>query len=236
MAHILHVLLALLLASVIAAEPISINFTFVFLNLTFTFLGVILDPVKCGKNEQYVRGTSSVETCTSKPPVSLIMTAYGCFCMNGYIRQSDKTGSLCITRAECPVVKDPPVCGKNEEYTTCGSACPATCNDLRYPLPKPPKICILICKSGCFCMKGYYRADDGTCVAPDQCCNDNEKYKTCGSACVDTCDYKASICTKQCVAGCFCACTTYVRQSNSTGSPCIPRDDCPKACNDDNEQ
>ncbi|CAF4874199.1 unnamed protein product, partial [Rotaria sp. Silwood1] len=62
---------------------------------------------------------------------------------------------------------------------------------------------------------------------------DNEKYKTCGSAHVETCDYKPKQCTKQCVAGCFCACSEYVRQSNSTGSPCIHRDKCPDPCEED---
>ncbi|CAF0820779.1 unnamed protein product [Rotaria sp. Silwood1] len=126
------------------------------------------------------------------------------------------------------------ICGnKNEEYKTCGSACPPTCDDIRYPLPKPSRACILLCKAGCFCKTGYYRAEDGSCVAPDQCCGDNEKYKTCGSAHVETCDYKPKQCTKQCVAGCFCACSEYVRQSNSTGSPCIHRDKCPDPCEED---
>ncbi|CAF2898638.1 unnamed protein product [Rotaria sp. Silwood2] len=110
-------------------------------------------------------------------------------------------------------------CGKNEEYTTCGSACSPTCDDIRYPLPKPSKACILLCKSGCFCKKGYYRAEDG---------------KTCGPACIETCDNKPEQCTKQCVAGCFCACSDYVRQSNSTGSSCIHRDNCPNLCDENN--
>ncbi len=124
-------------------------------------------------------------------------------------------------------------CGANEQYTTCGSACPPTCADLRYPLPKPAKLCILICKSGCFCAKGYYRADDGSCVLPEQCCGENEAYETCGSASVETCDKKPGKCKTPCVAGCFCACSDYVRQGNSTGSPCIPREDCPKPCAED---
>jgi len=38
---------------------------------------------------------------------------------------------------------------------------------------------------------------------------------------------------KQSVADCFCGCSNYVRQSNSAGSPCIHRDECPKECDDD---
>lgn len=107
-----------------------------------------------------------------------------------------------------------PKCDANAEYSACPSACTATCNDLRYPLPKPPKACILLCKSGCFCKKGFYRADDGSCVAPNQCCGENETYKTCA---------------KQCIVGC----SDYVRQSNTTVSPCIRRDDCSEPCEED---
>ena len=124
-------------------------------------------------------------------------------------------------------------CGANEQYTTCGSACPATCSDLQYPLPKPPKICILICKSGCFCKQGFYRAADGKCVPPEQCCDNNERFKECGTDCVETCTEKPTVCTQRCVLGCFCGCSDYVRQHNSTGSPCVHRDDCPKSCQDD---
>lgn len=157
---------------------------------------------------------------------------WGCYCANGYVRESNKIGSACIKRETCPKIKDVSGCDENEEYTECGSACPPTCADLRYPLPKPPKICILLCKAGCFCKNGYYRADDGRCVTPDQCCAENEKYKTCGSACVETCGSKPEICTEQCVSGCFCACSGYVRQNSTIGSPCIPREDCPEQCDD----
>jgi len=125
-------------------------------------------------------------------------------------------------------------CGENQEYVICHSACVATCDDLRYPLPKPPKACILLCKTGCFCQKGFYRAEDGRCVAPEECCGKNERYNICGSTCVETCDYKPIKCTKQCIAGCFCGYSNYVRQHNSTGSPCIHRDNCPKLCEEDN--
>ena len=123
-------------------------------------------------------------------------------------------------------------CGQNEAYQKCGTACPATCNDLTYPLPKPPKACILSCKSGCFCKEGFYRSANGKCVPPQQCCGRNEVYQTCGSACVETCQVNPTFCTKQCVAGCFCTCSDYVRRDNSTGSPCILREKCPQKCDD----
>ncbi len=96
-------------------------------------------------------------------------------------------------------------CSPIEEYTTCASACPPTCTDLQYPLPKPPKPCALLCRGGCVCKQGFYRSDDGKCVA-------------------------STIYTAQCVTGCFCGCSDYVRQSNKTDSPCILRDECPKEC------
>lgn len=125
-------------------------------------------------------------------------------------------------------------CGPNEEYTTCGSICAPTCADLRYPLPKPLKPCAFICLSGCFCKKGFYRSDGGKCVAPQQCCGKNERYQICGTACVETCNTKPTICTEQCVAGCFCGCSDYVRESDTTDSPCIHRDECSKGCAEDN--
>jgi len=124
-------------------------------------------------------------------------------------------------------------CSPNEEYTTCALACPPTCVDLQYPLPKPSKPCALLCRGGCVCKQGFYRSDDGKCVAPEQCCGNSERYLTCGTGCVENCDKKPKICTAPCVTGCFCGCSDYVRQSNKTDSPCIPRDECPKECEED---
>ncbi|CAF3735630.1 unnamed protein product [Rotaria socialis] len=187
----------------------------------------ITTVMQCGKNEKYACGSTCIETCTYKPAICVMSCEFGCFCANGYVRQSSSTDSPCIKRKECSKIVITPVCGKHEEYLQCGSACPPTCDDLRYPVPKPLKLCIELCKSGCFCTKGYYRAANGECVAPEKCCGSNERYNACGSACVETCNKKPTGCTKQCVAGCFCGCSDYVRQSNTTGSACIHRDDCP---------
>ncbi|CAF0875660.1 unnamed protein product [Adineta ricciae] len=184
---------------------------------------------RCRQNEVYKCGSTCIETCTYKPEICSMICNYGCFCADGYVRQSDPTGSACIKREECKTVSDSlPVCGQNEEYSTCASACPATCSDIRNRVQESAKACIALCKSGCSCKKGYYRDDNGKCVSPEDCCGKNERYKTCGSSCVETCSQKPSICTQQCVAGCFCGCSDYVRQNNSTNSPCIHRDDCAK--------
>ncbi|KFM75510.1 Tissue factor pathway inhibitor, partial [Stegodyphus mimosarum] len=56
-------------------------------------------------------------------------------------------------------------CPKNQHYETCGSACPLTCKNYK----NPPKVCVLMCVSGCFCDKGYLKTDDDQCVKPDEC-------------------------------------------------------------------
>lgn len=189
---------------------------------------------RCNLNEVYQSGSACTETCQGKPQICPMIYKIGCFCQDGYVRESDAAGSPCIKRKECKSSNNVTTCGENEEYTTCGSACAPVCDDIRYPLPKPPKPCILLCRAGCFCKQGFYRSNDGKCVSPEQCCGENERYKTCGSACVETCNQKPSVYTTQCVAGCFCGCSDYVRQSNTTGSACIHRDDCPKECAEDN--
>lgn len=54
---------------------------------------------------------------------------------------------------------------ENEEFITCGTACPITCANRN----NPPRICTLQCVIGCFCKKGYLRASDDSCVLPDDC-------------------------------------------------------------------
>ncbi|KAF5302456.1 hypothetical protein FQR65_LT08546 [Abscondita terminalis] len=54
-------------------------------------------------------------------------------------------------------------CGENEEYSTCHTACPPTC--------EPPKsnICPAICKTGCGCKQGYLLNSRGQCVTSRDC-------------------------------------------------------------------
>lgn len=76
---------------------------------------------------------------------------------------------------------------------------------------KPVTICQ---ESILWCSKGYIRQADTSgspCTERDICKrNDDtrlygacEEYRTCGSASVQTCNFKSSIYTQQCVAGCF---------------------------------
>ncbi|XP_037041481.1 zonadhesin-like isoform X4 [Bradysia coprophila] len=114
----------------------------------------------------------------------------------------------------------------NEEYTTCGTACPLTCDNYN----NPPTFCTKQCIIGCVCKPGYVRNKSGNCVLPCDCkpevlrCTKKfEVYNSCGSACPPTCDnYKnPPACTKQCVPGCYCQ-EGYVR--NDAGNCVLPCD------------
>ncbi|CAF2532601.1 unnamed protein product [Rotaria sp. Silwood2] len=183
----------------------------------------------CGNNEQYTCSADCIETCDYKPTICTHICKFGCFCQDGYVRQSNNTDSACVKREDCNKEPEVPQCGENEEYQGCGSWCPPTCDDFSYPLGKNPHVCILSCNPDCFCKQDYYRAKNGECVKPEECCTgDNEKYTDYGSACVETCDYVPQVCTHQFVPGCFCQSTDYVRKNNSTASPCIKREQCSK--------
>ncbi|XP_037944081.1 chymotrypsin inhibitor-like isoform X4 [Teleopsis dalmanni] len=54
-------------------------------------------------------------------------------------------------------------CGPNEVYTSCGSACPETCNS------KPNRMCIAMCFTGCVCKSGYVRNNTGMCIERSLC-------------------------------------------------------------------
>ena len=57
------------------------------------------------------------------------------------------------------------VCGKNQEWNDCGSACPAKCSDSDHET----SICTHQCVAGCFCINGYKLDDDGKCIDEDKC-------------------------------------------------------------------
>ncbi|XP_012528607.2 chymotrypsin inhibitor [Monomorium pharaonis] len=54
-------------------------------------------------------------------------------------------------------------CGLNQEYTTCGSACPPSCNS------PPNQACTLQCVVGCQCKDGFLLNSSGQCVPPSAC-------------------------------------------------------------------
>ncbi|XP_053693505.1 chymotrypsin inhibitor-like [Sabethes cyaneus] len=55
--------------------------------------------------------------------------------------------------------------GVNEVFSTCGSACPQTCDNYRLGSLG----CGRPCQRGCFCRTGYVRNSVGVCVEPIQC-------------------------------------------------------------------
>ncbi|CAF4115673.1 unnamed protein product, partial [Rotaria sordida] len=181
---------------------------------------------KCDSNEEYICGLTCIETCDYKPEICTKQCVLGCFCKPNYVRKDNSTNSPCILKDECPKDKISSYCGKNKVYNQCGSSCPPSCKDVCYPQKRKP--CTLQCVSGCFCKKDLYRTDDGKCVKPEECCQDeNEEYTNCGTPCPEICNSKPGICTRKCVRGCFCK-PNYVRKDNSTNSPCILKDRCPK--------
>ncbi|XP_004535867.1 chymotrypsin inhibitor-like [Ceratitis capitata] len=54
-------------------------------------------------------------------------------------------------------------CGENEEFTSCGSACPPPCHD------DGKTFCTLQCIVGCQCKRGFLLNQNGKCVLPENC-------------------------------------------------------------------
>eukprot|EP00731_Ephydatia_muelleri_P024287 Em0016g558a len=146
----------------------------------------------------------------------------GCFCPPGTV---DNNGT-CIDPMHCSDTQDPPSeCTNGKEFSSCGSACPPTCdsNDI---------ICTLSCVSGCFCPAGMVE-HNGTCIDPLLCpsvqgshCLGGKVYTDCGAACPITCENNGSdfACPLICVSGCFCPAGTV--DYNGT---CIDPLHCPNA-------
>ncbi len=61
--------------------------------------------------------------------------------------------------------KAPQICPVNSVYTTCGTACPLTCENRN----SPPQMCTMQCKIGCECSSGYVKKKDGSCCLPKDC-------------------------------------------------------------------
>ncbi|CAL1266706.1 unnamed protein product [Larinioides sclopetarius] len=214
--------------------------------------GVCVKPQECeqntcGENEEY-RGCGSAcpTTCANlgKNVMCTMQCVPGCYCAKGLVRNDQ---GKCVRPEECPqnsvaTTGNPgDMCTKDEEYQECGSACPATCENIGKNLP-----CTLQCVPGCFCKKGLVRSDQGDCVEPQECpensvattgnpgdmCTEDEEYQECGSACPSTCENigKNLPCTLQCVPGCFCK-KGLVR--NDQGD-CVEPEECPQRnCGED---
>ena len=58
----------------------------------------------------------------------------------------------------------PPQCPEGKVYSTCGTACPRTCDNLGQIIP-----CTRQCVIGCFCASGTVQNGDSSCVQPSDC-------------------------------------------------------------------
>lgn len=121
-----------------------------------------------GPNETYQEcGTACPESCDFVPEACIQVCRSGCFCIPGFVRDAD---GICIDRNDCPalnetVIVDPVItyCGApNEEYSDCGTACPERCD-------YAPKVCIEVCRRGCFCKPGFVRGAAGICIDREDC-------------------------------------------------------------------
>ncbi|KAM7343884.1 chymotrypsin inhibitor-like isoform 2-T2 [Cochliomyia hominivorax] len=54
-------------------------------------------------------------------------------------------------------------CPLNQEWDTCGSACPEECGE------SAPYLCTHICVKGCRCKEGYLLKSSGECVLAADC-------------------------------------------------------------------
>ncbi|XP_042901335.1 zonadhesin-like isoform X2 [Parasteatoda tepidariorum] len=92
----------------------------------------------------------------------------GCVCDEGHV--IGPSGE-CIPLERCPLEKKSfsvqvsEECSLSEYYDTCGTACPRSCLNYQEPFP----VCTDECVPGCFCLPGYVRGADGSCILPADC-------------------------------------------------------------------
>ncbi|KAK0074419.1 hypothetical protein PV325_008383 [Microctonus aethiopoides] len=193
-------------------------------------------------------GSDCPKTCANPDPkvCTLRCNVDVCECEEGYVRAPN---GQCVRLSQCPVIDpvpnpDPqcPICtgGPHDHCTSCGSACPPTCNQ-RTDIACPA-VCV---ENVCQCDHGYVRASNGQCVRPSQCSiidpvpnpdpqcpictgGPHDHCTSCGSACAPACGKPTDI---ACAAVCLenvCQCDDgYVRGPNNQ---CILRSQCPKKC------
>lgn len=83
----------------------------------------------------------------------------GCYCIDGYIKESPS--GKCIPVDQCEdVTPPPPTCGENEVYN-------CLCRD---SICNEPDITCVRCEDGCHCAEGYIRAfNGGQCIPAKSC-------------------------------------------------------------------
>ncbi|XP_031761704.1 zonadhesin-like [Xenopus tropicalis] len=91
-----------------------------------------------------------------------MMCSPSCICNSGYVLHK----GTCILPTQCPT-NSQESCPANQVWKEYGTACPLNCQNFE----NPPEMCMMVCKTGCFC-KGPYVFQNGTsgpCVLPRHC-------------------------------------------------------------------
>ncbi|GBN47146.1 hypothetical protein AVEN_91085-1 [Araneus ventricosus] len=205
---------------------------------------------QCPENEEYSDCVNPCNDCQTRGNCNFLVCNKGCDCKEGYYRDFDGGDGRCILGLQCPMIDPTPPpnqCGADEQFYDCIPACQQTC----FALTSEVKIaCRMPCRSGCYCREGLYQKDDGTCVPPEGCyddddtpvtatlpavtptqtpsCGKNEQYYSCKPTCKNTCEnYQAvnPICPRICIAGCSCK-KGYVKRSDGK---CVKPEKCKKS-------
>jgi hypothetical protein len=214
-----------------------------------------IQPRVCSQNEEFRQCKGCDGTCQNPDPLCPRICIPGCACKKGFLRSE---AGQCIETRECNAQVQPqsfqmlpPMCPFNEDFKSCGTACPATCAN-----PHPSPVCTRNCVIGCFCKEGLLRNDQGVCVAAancdapvaapvntvvlarveGKCATDREFYTDCGNQldCLATCGTPLPFLIRgvpqippkcanlKCTPGCVCK-RPYAR--NSSGQ-CVERSEC----------
>ncbi|XP_052738623.1 zonadhesin [Bicyclus anynana] len=158
-----------------------------------------------------------------------------CRCKEGFYRNKI---NQCISKEECLKCKRP------NEFFTCGGACDNVCATLATQNRTNCPIKNIKCNPKCYCVDGYARDSNETCVPISECppsCGVNEVYDVCPATCPPkTCDalgraYKCKAPPKpgdaECKPGCRCADGYY----RNTDGVCVLENEC-LTCNGQNEE
>jgi len=120
------------------------------------------DKPECPFNQEWNEcGSACPNTCGE--PEAKVCT-YNCVpecqCPYGWWMQSNgicvEEESQCFPEPECP---------HNQEFMTCGTACPLTCGE---PVPL---LCTMQCVIECQCPWGWWKKEDGSCVENESLCD-----------------------------------------------------------------
>ncbi|XP_025267906.1 alpha-tectorin [Camponotus floridanus] len=143
--------------------------SFILLVVVGVLLSIAAAQRQCPENQEWTScGSACPRSCNSNPEICTLQCIIGCQCKSGFVLNAKGN---CVSPEQCllstvwgqsstPKKK----CGKNEEWTECGSVCPPKC----FP-PKKPQACPAMCFKGCQCKSGFLRNSHNKCVHPCEC-------------------------------------------------------------------